>query len=248
MNTLEIKSMEVTIELGGVITSIIGPSNSGKTFLAKKICNKIINRDVYIDGKCVNEYDVNFLRKSIVVVLDDNFYNEKYVGDELYFFLNKLGVDKIEAKERVDEVVKYFKIKILDNSLDNVYLHEKVLIKILSLLVIYPEVIVIDNLLVYLDRKEKDLLYKYIKEKNISFVNLTTNTEELLLSDTVVVLNNLKAVMISTPRVLLDGNSILPYMGLKLPFIVDLSHNLILYNVVDKIYFDNRKLVDKLWK
>lgn len=77
---------------------------------------------------------------------------------------------------------------------------------------------------------------------------MTNNSEELLFSQGVVVLNNLKAVISTDVKSVLKGNSILPYMGIKLPFIVDLSQNLILYNVVDKVYFDNRKLVDKLWK
>ena len=36
--------------------------------------------------------------------------------------------------------------------------------------------------------------------------------------------------------------------GFILPFIVDLSLKLELYNIVDKIYFDQRKLVNNLWK
>ena len=124
----------------------------------------------------------------------------------------------------------------------------KVLVKILALLLLSPKVFIVDNLLSYLKEDKRKLLLKYLKEKEISFINITTDAEEILFSDVVVVINNFKSVISGSPKSILEGNSILPYMGIKLPFIVDLSHNLILYNVVDKIYCDNRKLVDKLWK
>lgn len=248
MNKLEVKNMDISIDLEGGITTIIGPSNSGKTYLAKKLCNKVDNRDVFIDGEGINKYDIKFLRENIVVVLDDNNFNTEYVLDEFCYYLRKISMDS-RADDYIKDIVDKFKIKkLLDRRIDSLYLSDKILIKILSLLALKPKIMVIDNLLIYLDKQEKELLIKYVRELEINLINLTTNSEELFISDTIIVLNNFKAMLTSTPSVILDGNSILPYMGLKLPFIVDLSHNLILYNVIDKIYFENKKLVDKLWK
>ena len=36
--------------------------------------------------------------------------------------------------------------------------------------------------------------------------------------------------------------------GLKLPFVVDLSLKLNYYDLVDKIYLDEKSLVDEIWK
>ena len=210
MNVIEVKGMEIRIELLGLMTTLIGPTNSGKTVFAKKLCNKIDNSDVFIDGKKITEYDIKYLRENIAVVLDDDNYENEFVYEEL--------------------------------------LCDKVLVKILALLLLSPKVFIVDNLLSYLKEDKRKLLLKYLKEKEISFINITTDAEEILFSDVVVVINNFKSVISGSPKSILEGNSILPYMGIKLPFIVDLSHNLILYNVVDKIYCDNRKLVDKLWK
>lgn len=249
MNVLEVKDMELSIELNGFITSVIGPSSSGKTTLARKLCNKIDNSSVFIDGKSIREYDISYLRSSIAVVLDDNNYNTEYVASELTYYQDMLGISLEESQHKIDELASFFKIKgLLNKKVHAIYMCDKILIKILSLLAISPKLFVIDNLVSYLKEDKKVLLFKYIKDNNISFINLTTNSEELLLSDNVVVLNNFKVVINGTPNSILEGNSILPYMGLKLPFVVDLSHNLILYNVVDKIITDPRKLVDKLWK
>lgn len=36
-------------------------------------------------------------------------------------------------------------------------------------------------------------------------------------------------------------------LGFNLPFIVKLSHNLMLYDLLDKVYFDSGEVIDKLW-
>ncbi len=249
MNILEVKDMDISLELNGLVTSIIGPSGCGKTVFAKKLCNKIDNSSVFIDQKCIREYDISFLKKSIAVVMDDNNYFTDYVASELTYFQDKLNISLEESQKNVDDMASFFKIKgLLNKNIQSIYIHDKILVKILSLLIINPKIFVVDNLLSYLKDDKRQLLFKYIKEKGISFINLTTNSEELLLSDNVIVLNNFKAVISGSPKSILEGNSILPYMGLKLPFVVDLSHNLILYNVVNKIYTDIRKLVNELWK
>lgn len=249
MNVLEVKDMDLFIELNGLTTSIIGPSNSGKTVLAKRLCNKLDNSSILIDNKGIKEYDVKTLRRSIAVVLDDNNYINEYVVEELAYYQDRLDFDLEESQKNIDEIATFFKIKgLLNKKVQLIYTSDRILIKILSLLIINSSVFVVDNLLSYLKPDKRSLLFKYVKEKGISFINLTTNAEELLESDNVIVLNNFKSVISGSPKSILEGNSILPYMGLKLPFVVDLSHNLILYNVVDKIYMDSKALVNKLWK
>ena len=41
MEKLEVKSMDINIELNGLITNVIGPTNSGKTVFLKKLINVI---------------------------------------------------------------------------------------------------------------------------------------------------------------------------------------------------------------
>ena len=49
MKLLEVKSIDVSIELNGTTTSIIGPVSSGKTKLLKKLINRLPNDDILID-------------------------------------------------------------------------------------------------------------------------------------------------------------------------------------------------------
>lgn len=249
MNILEVKSMNVTIELNGFMTSVIGPTNSGKTTLLKKLCHILPNSDIFIDGVSIKEYDVTFLKNNVVVVFDDNEFNSEYVSEELYFNLHDLGYRLDEINKKIEAIASYFKItNLLDREIRSLTMEERILIKILSYLIIKPKVFAMDNLFGYLDNKYVKSILKFIRENNITLINVTTYSSDLLLGDNVVVMNNYKSLMCTKVSNVLDGNSILPYMGIKLPFIIDLSHNLILYGLIDKLYFDERKLVDKLWK
>ena len=249
MDKLVVKKMDVNIELNGLITAVIGPTNSGKTTLLKKLCNKIDNSDIFIDDINIKEYDITFLRNNLVVVLDDDIHYTDTVTDELFFHLNELGYSPSEITSKVEDILKYFKMeKLAHEYLDSLYMEDRMMVKILSYLIINPKVFAIDDLMSYLDDKRIDKILDYIKENNITLIYVTTNTEFLLKADNVVVMNNFKSIMNSNVQSVLNGNSILPYIGLKLPFIVDLSQNLILYDLIDKVMTDDGKLVSKLWK
>lgn len=163
--------------------------------------------------------------------------------------MHDLGYRLDEINKKIEAIASYFKItNLLDREIRSLTMEERILIKILSYLIIKPKVFAMDNLFGYLDNKYVKSILKFIRENNITLINVTTYSSDLLLGDNVVVMNNYKSLMCTKVSNVLDGNSILPYMGIKLPFIIDLSHNLILYGLIDKLYFDERKLVDKLWK
>lgn len=249
MELMIVKKMDISISLTGTITSVIGPSNAGKTYFLKKLCNKIDNQDIIIDGKCIKILDVSYLKRNIVVALDDGEFKTDNVYDELVYFLKYLNFSKEEIDSRVKNIKNYFKIgNILESKISDLYLEKQMLIKLLSYLIIKPKIFASDDLVVYLSKSDQSLLFKFISEHDMNFINVTTNMEDLLRSDNVVVLNDKKAIYCGNAENLVVGNSILPYMGMKMPFIADLSQNLILYDLIDKVYLDRRKLVDKLWK
>lgn len=249
MNILEVRDMNISIELNGIITSVIGPESSGKTVFLKKLCNMISNRDVYIDDVSIKEYDITFLRNNIMVVFNDNIFQCEYVAEELYYYLGKLGYRIDEITKKIDNISKFFKIESkLDSRIDTLTTDYRILTKILSYLIIKPKIIAIDNLFGYLTRDMVNSIIKFVKQNNITLINVTTYSDDLLLGDNAVVMHGGKAIICSSVKSVLEGNSILPYIGFKLPFLVDLSYNLMLYGLVDKVYYDKRKLVDKIWK
>lgn len=249
MEKLVVESMNIDIELNGKITHVIGPTNSGKTYLLKKLINIIPNKDVYIDNQCIKSYDIDYLQNNIVVCLNDEVFYTPYVYDELSYHLTSLGLPSKDIVSRVKKILDYFSLEDYQTErIDSLPLNIRMLVKILSYLIIEPELLCLDNVLIYLDNVDKESVYKYIKKKKISLISVISDLDDIVYGDKVLIMNHLKAIMYGDNKIVMEDNSIIPYMGIRLPFIVDLSQNLRLYGVVDKVYMDIDKLVKKIWK
>ena len=122
---------------------------------------------------------------------------------------------------------------------------EKIIVK--NILNIHSNKIVIDGLLEFLNNSLKMKLIEYLKKHNVLYVNITTNMEETLFSDYLVVLNDSKIAIEGNTLSVLREEKILKKLGFNLPFMVDLSIQLGYYNLVDNIYLDKEKLVSNLW-
>jgi len=186
VKNLYLKNLDVKINLGDLI-GIVGSNASGKTVLLKKIMGRIKNTDIYLDDKNINEYDIDFKKNNIVCVFDDNLYNCSNVYDELKYYLEKLN---IFYEERINDFISYFMLNdIIDKDFIDLDTESRVYIKILSLLIINPLIICIDDLLTYLSLENKTKVLNYIKENNITLLNVTSNMEELLMVDKMLVLS-----------------------------------------------------------
>lgn len=249
MEKLSIKSMSIDIDLTLPVTCVLGPTNSGKTFFLKKLINVIPNHDVYLDDILISEYDITYLKNNIVVVLDDDTFKCEYVAEELHYYLSKLGYRIDEITNKINELAKFFKISsLLSERIDLLTIEKRILIKILALLIIKPQIFGIDNLLGYLNETDKKNLLTFCVSNKITLINCTNNGEDLLISDKVLLLNDMKTIFYGDKKELLNGNTILPYIGINLPFTAEMSQNLVLYGIINKVYLDEKKLVDKIWK
>lgn len=249
MEKLSIKSMSIDIDLTLPVTCVLGPTNSGKTYFLKKLINVIPNHDVYLDDILISEYDITYLKNNIVVVLDDDTFKCEYVAEELHYYLSKLSYRIDEITNKINELAKFFKISsLLSERIDLLTIEKRILIKILALLIIKPQIFGIDNLLGYLNETDKKNLLTFCVSNKITLINCTNNGEDLLISDKVLLLNDMKTIFYGDKKELLNGNTILPYIGINLPFTAEMSQNLVLYGIINKVYLDEKKLVDKIWK
>lgn len=249
MEKLSVKSMSIDIDLTLPVISVLGPTNSGKTYFLKKLINVIPNHDVYLDDILISEYDITYLKNNIAVVLDDDTFKCEYVAEEFHYYLSKLGYRIDEITNKINELAKFFKISnLLSERIDLLTIEKRILIKILALLIIKPQIFGIDNLLSYLNETDKKNLITFCASNKITLINCTNNGEDLLISDKVLLLNDMKTIFYGDKKELLNGNTILPYIGISLPFTAEMSQNLVLYGILNKVYLDEKKLVDKIWK
>lgn len=99
------------------------------------------------------------------------------------------------------------------------------------------------------DLKEKDFLklMNLLERNNIHFINITSNIEEALYAQKLMVYVGGKVEIEGATVSVLKEEKILKRLGFSLPFVVDLSLQLNYYNLIDAVFLDERLLVDKLW-
>ena len=98
-----------------------------------------------------------------------------------------------------------------------------------------------------LRKNELKEILALLKLQNISFIYVTSNTEYTLLGDYIYVYDEDKIIIEGKKETVLKEERLLKKLGYGLPFVVDLSTQLIYYDILDKVYFDMDYLVGDLW-
>ena len=104
------------------------------------------------------------------------------------------------------------------------------------------------NVLNNLTKYELDKIFKYLKDNNIKYVNLTNNLELTLYSDYLIVCDKDNILAEGNTIEILKNDKLLKRLGFELPFIIDLSLLLQDYGLINHIYYDKESLVNDLWK
>lgn len=248
MKTIYFKNLELVINSGELI-GVIGPNGCGKTILLKMISGRIKNDNIFFDDKSINDYSLDYKKNNIVCVFDDNIYNTNNVKDELKYYLNKINLNKDSIDSKLEDFIDYFNLEyIINENFINLGTENRIYIKILSLLIINPCLFCIDDLLTYLNMDKKIKILNYIKENNITLLNVTSNMEELMLLDKVLVMNKGKKEFFDLVKDILCNEERIKELGLSLPFIYDINSMLKSYDLIKENHIVYKELVNMLWK
>ena len=200
-----------------------------------------MNKLFEINDKTI--YDID------TTVLTTSSFN--YTNDAIYYINNNcVVITKNRTTTNYDipeDLYALFHEEELKNKKDLTEFDELKL-KILSCLNSNNKVFVFMNVLTYLDNDFKERLIRYLKLGNRRIINYTNEIEETLLLDYLVVIHEEEIIMEGKKEQVLQEEKILKKLGLNLPFVVELSNGLKYYGLVNKTYFNNKELVDDLWK
>lgn len=98
-----------------------------------------------------------------------------------------------------------------------------------------------------LSNKEKKEIFDLLDKQNINYVNVTSNIEDALFDDYIIVYDEDMKVLEGNKEVVLKNEKLLKKLGFGVPFVVDLSIQLMYYDILNKVYFDVDNLLEALW-
>ena len=145
------------------------------------------------------------------------------------------------------EILENFNCMYLKNKNDITKIDE-IKINILSTLTSNKKNIVFINVLTYVDNEFKRKLIKELKKQDKRIINYTSEIEETLLLDYLLVLRDTEIIMEGLTKEILKEEKILKKLGFNLPFIVELSNGLQYYRLINKTHYVSESLVNTLWK
>lgn len=248
-------NFNLTIKKGS-FTSIIGSNGSGKSTLMKIIVGLLkCDGKIVVDGITINEDTYKDVRSRIGMVFEnpDNQFVAETVMDEIAFSLENMNYEKKQIRENIKDIAQLLGIEeIMEKEPHSLSGGQKQLIALASALAIKPKILVLDEALEMLDEAERQRMLKILVELNksseLTIINITHNSEELLYGTDIVILN--KGIMVENgeTKEVLRKEKAFKQNGLELPFIVDLSYKLKYYGLVDDIVLDMDELVDIIWK
>ena len=220
-NILNNLNMEV---YEGEILAFVGENGSGKSTLGKLLSGilKIKQGTITIDDEDIRKYNYN---KNIGIVFQnpENQIVFSNIRDEMSFSLKYLSKEEIE--ERVITSLEKVKMhNITDKDLYELSLGQKQRVVIAEILAKKAKYIVFDEPTTMIDSKGKEKIYEIIKElkkDGYTIVYITNLSEELLLADRILILENGKIVEEIKKEELIEKSNILLEHNIKLPLIIE---------------------------
>ena len=168
------ENLNILVPKDNFIT-ISGPNNCGKTTLLRILNREIITENkIIIENRGINNYKIEEYSKLVSCVIPlEIILEEETIEEEL------LKIDK-----SIDKIVKGLKLtKIITKNTNTLNDKEIVLVQIAKALLNKPEILLLDDISLYFDKKEKKDIFSFLRKQKITIVYATTSLEDTLYSD-----------------------------------------------------------------
>ena len=226
-----LKGVNLTVKKGQFL-SLVGQNGSGKTTLAKHLNGLLrpTRGKVLILGEDTKKFSIAELSKKVGHLFQnpENQIFEETVFNEIAFGPRNLQLPEDEIATRVDKVLKTTRLsKYRDTHPLSLSGGEKQRLALASVVVMEPEILVLDEPTTGLDLLSIQGILEIVKElhkRNVT-VLLITHDMELVseLSERVVVMENGKVIGDGTPKEIFANDELLTRASLEPPQIMKFS-------------------------
>ena len=228
----------VTFEIEtGEFVGIIGHTGCGKSTLVQHF-NGLLKPEegnIYIDGKLMNHSNIKDMRKQVGLVFQYPEYQlfESTVYKDIAFGIRSEGLSHDEEYRRVLDAAEKtgHSEDLLENSIYDLSGGQKRRAAIAGIIVMNPEILVLDEPAAGLDPAGRDDILQFAKrlrdDNGITVILVSHSMEDIAkLADKVIVLNEGKLEMMGTPREVFRNEQRLNQIGLTVPQMTSLFHRL----------------------
>ncbi|PAV28409.1 ABC transporter ATP-binding protein [Virgibacillus profundi] len=203
---------DISVEFeSGKFYAVIGANGAGKTSLCNAIrgfiphfYNGELQGDVLIEGRDIREWELGELSTKIGYVFQNPFTQisgvKDTVFDEISFGLENLGVEESEIRSRVADIIQLLEIGHLqEKNPFELSGGQKQRVALASIIVMEPEILVIDEPTSQLDPQSTEAIFSIIElmQKKGKTIILVEHKIELIAeyADYIIVMKDGKAVL-----------------------------------------------------
>lgn len=224
-----IEDVTFSVEKGSYVC-IVGANGSGKTTLSRLISGLLSSDkgDIFIDGVLLNSNSINDIRHYIGVIFQnpDNQYVATTLKEDIIFGLENHNVDPKKMDDIVNKVAKECMVEYLLNKEPSAMSGgQKQKGAIAGILALEPQILILDEASSMLDPVSKkelnELILRLKKEKGLTIISITHDTNEVLNADQI--------LMLDKGKLIFDGNKDeffrldFDKLNIDLPYIIELE-------------------------
>ena len=212
----------------GEFVAIIGHTGCGKSTLIQHF-NGLLKPEegkIYINGELVNDSNIKEMRKKVGLVFQYPEYQlfETTVYKDIAFGIKSEKLSKDEEYERVKSALLKTGLTedLLEKSIYDLSGGQKRRVAIAGIIVMDPEILVLDEPAAGLDPAGRDEILGFAKklrdESGITIILVSHSMEDVAkLADKIIVMNDSTVEMIGTPREVFKNKNRLREIGLGVP-------------------------------
>lgn len=213
----------------GKFYAVTGHNGAGKTTLCNVIRGFIphfyqgdLRGEVLLEGRDIREWTLSELSQKVGYVFQNPFTQisgtKDTVYEEIAYGLENLGLPTKQIREKVDEIITLFKIEELaDKNPFELSGGQKQRIALASIIVMEPEILVIDEPTSQLDPQSTEEVFKIIEimKKKGKTIILVEHKIDLIAdyADEIVLLRDGEIVMQGDAEEILTDEQVLSYKG-----------------------------------